>query len=109
MAREGSETVVIRKAPKRNSVGDVTPGAIKGTVKNALIWPRTSDENADRGTRIIEGLNIFLPAPVPFEIAATDELEARGKTWQIDGAAGDFRKKDGSEVGYMLATLRSGV
>ncbi len=110
MAREGSETVVVRSAPKRNSTGDLTPGAVKFTVANAIIWPRASDESAERGTRIIDGLMIFLPEDsVTAEVKATDELEARGKKWNVDGAAGDFRKKDGSEIGLLIATIRSGV
>lgn len=109
MAREGTETVTVRQKPSRNSDGDPTPGAVRGTVNNAVIWPRTSDETSDRGTRVIEGLNIFLPAPVPFDILATDEIEARGHSWQVDGAAGDYRKKNGQEVGFIVMVMRSGV
>jgi hypothetical protein len=109
MATEGSETVVVRSKPTRSSVGDETPGAIKGTKKNALIWPRTSDETSERGTRVIDGLMIFLPDPVGFEIVATDRIEARGKTWEVDGAAGDYRKRSGVKKGLLVATIRGGV
>jgi hypothetical protein len=109
MAKQGTETVTVRAKPSRNGDGDPTPGANRGTDNNAVIWPRTTDETSDRGTRIIDGLNIFIPAPVPFDILATDEIVARGKTWQVDGAAGDYRKKNGIKVGFIVAVTRAGV
>lgn len=106
MAANGTETVTVSEQGTKDRVGDITPGPVRGTVENAVIWPRTSSEDASRGEVIIDGLNIFIPAPVPFDILGTDVVEARGKKWQLEGSAGDFRKKDGRRVGFILVVKR---
>ena len=106
MAAKGAEEVTVSEQGVRDRVGDSTPGAARGTVTNAIIWPRTSTEDAARGETIIDGLNIFLPAPVPFDVKGTDVVEARGSKWVLDGNPGDFRKKNGAKVGLILVVKR---
>ncbi len=57
----------------------------------AVVWPRTSSEDADRGIIIIQGLNMKLPAGDP--ITAIDVVTARGEDWEVEGAPGVYLNK----------------
>lgn len=105
MAAKGSEVVTVSALGTRDRVGDLTPGAAKFTRQDAVIWPRTSTEDASRGEVVIDGLNIFLPGEMPAEVLASDIVEARGKKWAIDGVPGDYRKK-GRKLGLLIVVKR---
>jgi hypothetical protein len=95
MAAKGTETAEVFAAPMRDRVNNVTPGAKKGDLKRCIVIPRSSDENAERGTVIIEGYTVWAPAPVAIEVTALDVVKVRGKQWSIEGVPGDWRNRRG--------------
>lgn len=109
MAKRGRETCTVKRSPTKGRTGDVTPGAVVGDLTACIIWPRFSSEDSERGTRIIEGYTVFAPAPVAIEVRATDTITARGDDWNIDGAPGDWRSKNGRKIGLMVMLKRSGT
>lgn len=106
MAAKGTEEVVVRRAPTKDRLGDVVPGEVVGTLTRCIVWPRSSSEDSNRGIVTIEGLTVFVPAPVATMPLGSDVVEVRGQTHQIEGAVGDWRKKNGRKVGIMFETTR---
>lgn len=109
MPAKGTETVKVFRPGTRTRTGDATPETLAGTLTHCIILPRSTDETADRGTVIIEGYIVWAPAPVTFEVKATDEIEVRGKRWRIEGVPGDWRSKRGKPLGLMFTVQRLGA
>ncbi len=86
-----SEQIQVITPAKTDQNGD--PIGTDGAPRNveAVVWPRTSTENADRGVVIIQGLNMKLPAGDP--ITAFDLVTARGEDWDVDGVPGVYPNK----------------
>lgn len=108
MAKRGVETAIVSRPGVRTRLGDLTPGAVVGPLTGCIVWPRTSSENADRGVVIIDGYEVWAPAPITIDIKATDVINVRGEDWNIEGRPGDYRK-NGVKLGLMLLLKRSGI
>jgi hypothetical protein len=106
------ETVTIVRAsatsadPYGNPVNNWS-GATRTTVTGCAVAPRTSPESGgpDNPVAII-GLLVYAPSGT--DIRATDRIEARGETWEVDGIPGDWRSPfTGTEFGVEVALRRS--
>lgn len=122
MAKRGTETVEIKRYVSTGDDDDFygdtsTQLAVVATLQECIIWPRASSADADRGVTTISGLHIFVPpdaifwdADVPLaeqELTGEDHVVARGKDWQLDGDAGDWRKpKTGRRLGWLFEVKR---
>ncbi len=86
-----AEEVSVFTPAKTDQNGD--PIGVDGApcTVQAVVWPRTSTEDSDRGVIIIQGLNMKLPAGDP--IAAVDVVTARGEDWDVDGVPGVYLNK----------------
>lgn len=109
MAKKGSELVSVQRQATTNSDEDKVPGEMVGVLKNCIVMPRASSENADRGIRSIAGYTVFAPAPVAIEVRATDVIIVRGKEHGVDGVVGDWRNRRGKFVGLLFQTTGYGV
>ena len=109
MPKQGTETVVVRRASTRNRNGDRVLGEVVGELTRCIIWPRSSTETANRGIVAIDGHNVWAPSPVTLDVRATDEVEVRGETYQIEGKPGDWRKPNGIEQGLLFQTKQYGT
>lgn len=81
--------------------------AIRTTVENCGLAPRTEPESggADAPAAII-GLTLY--ARPGTDIAATDRIEARGETWEVDGIPGEWHNPfTGTDFGVEVALRRS--
>ncbi len=86
-----TEPVQIFTPAKTDQNGDPIGSDGAPRTEQAVVWPRTSTENADRGVVIIQGLNMKLPAGDP--ITAVDVVTARGEDWDVDGVPGVYINK----------------
>jgi hypothetical protein len=57
----------------------------------------------------IEGFTVWAPAPISFEVHATDVIVVRGEEHGVEGAVGDWRNKRGKFLGLLFQTSRYGV
>lgn len=103
----GSETITIREPtdsfdPNGDPVGNAVPSKV---ARGCSIWPRESTEQAEGGRRIVEGLNVYIPAgqPVPTELAI---VGARGLEYEVDGVPGHYIK-GARDKGYIVVLARS--
>lgn len=108
MAQRGTEDVVVKRPAKPSRTGDPGAPTDLGTLKDCIVWPRSTDENANRGTVTIEGYNVWAPAPVAVVPKSTDIVHVRGVDWQIEGVPGDWRKR-GRKVGILFAVMKYGT
>ncbi|MDQ3275339.1 MAG: hypothetical protein M3Q39_10015 [Actinomycetota bacterium] len=116
MAARGTETVLFIRPGQANRLGEPGAEVIVATLEECIIYPRSSSEQGDRGIHTIRGLHIAAPqdavvfasglAGADQELRGSDEIEARGQRWVVDGAVGDWRKKDGEPVVYLFETMR---
>lgn len=86
-----AEEVQIVTPAKTDQNGDPIGTDGLPRTEQAVVWPRTSTEDADRGVIIIAGLNMKLPAGDP--ITALDVVTARGEDWDVDGVPGVYLGK----------------
>jgi hypothetical protein len=87
-----AENIKLRTARPEDEFGDPI-GAVGEwrTVRARNVVPRSSDDYEQRGTIIISGFMIVVSSSV--EVDAQDEVEVRGKVYQIDGEIGDYGRK----------------
>ena len=83
----------IRRRPQRptrlgDPVGSVPPWVL---IPNCVVIPRESQDFEQRGRVIVHGFLIRTKAGVT--ILDTDEIEVRGKIYQVDGAVANFGRK----------------
>jgi hypothetical protein len=109
MAAKGSELVSVQRQATTNSDGDKTPGEMVGVLRRCIVMPRASSENAERGIVSISGYSIWCPAPIPFEVKATDVIVVRGHEQGVEGVVGDWRNKKGKPMGILFQTKGYGV
>jgi len=109
MAAKGSELVSVQRQASPNSFGDKEPGAMVGVLTRCIVMPRASSENAARGIVSISGYTIWCPAPIPFEVRATDVIVVRGHEQGVEGVVGDWRNKRGKALGILFQTKGYGV
>jgi hypothetical protein len=87
-----AENIKLRAARPEDEFGDPTgPVPEWRTVRARNVVPRSSDDYEQRGTIIISGFMIVVSSSV--EVDAQDEVEVRGKIYQIDGEIGDYGRK----------------
>lgn len=86
-----TEPVQIFTPAKTDQNGDPIGADGAPRTEQAVVWPRTSTEDSDRGVVIIQGLNLKLPAGDP--ITAIDVVTARGKNWEVEGQPGEYLGK----------------
>jgi hypothetical protein len=99
----------VQAAPTKDRNGDKTPGEVRGVLKRCIVMPRASRESAERGIVSIEGYTVWAPAPIAFQVKATDVIVVRGKELGVDGVVGDWRNKRGKFLGLLFQTTRYGV
>ena len=109
MAKRGTETVEVRRRPTKDPMGDPVPGEKVGDLTACIIWPRSSSEQAERGTVSIEGFNVWAPAPYAVTPKATDVVVVRGEEHEVEGVPGDWRTKRGRQQGLLFQTKRYGT
>lgn len=109
MAKEGTETLTVTRIVE-DRAGGQAPAGVRGVLNRCIVYPRQNalavGETYDRGIRIEEGLMVFAPSPVGCRPDPTDMVSHRGIDYQVDGAVGAWRKKNGVEVGIMFALSR---
>lgn len=103
----GTETIKVVRPGGTDWRGDPVGTPTEHTVKGCVIWPRTSTEDNTRGEVIIDGYNVFTP-PDP-DIEATDQIEARGELWEVEGRPGDYRTAGGRKKGVWVILKRVGA
>ena len=64
----------------------------------AIVYPRSSSEDNELRSALISGLTVLLPPDAP-AIPHTARVEARGRTWEVDGDDGDWKSPWGWEPG----------
>lgn len=104
----GVETIdIYRKLESIDSMDDADEaGAVFHHQETGCIpWPRTSTD-LYKGEVIIDGQDIFIPAPV-VGVLETDEVEFRGRRYEIEGVPGDYRLR-GRQRGVLLVLKRLG-
>jgi hypothetical protein len=82
------------------------PGAVVGDLTRCIVWPRSSTEDANRGRVGIDGYHIWAPDPQVVTPEATDVVEVRGETHNIEGRPGDWRNKRGKKKGLLFEVSR---
>jgi hypothetical protein len=87
-----AEVIRLREALEEDEFGDPigSPPAWR-PVRAQKVVPRSSDDYEQRGTIIISGFMIVLSSSV--DIDSREEVEVRGKIYQIDGEIGDYGRK----------------
>lgn len=83
------EKIRLRAPRPEDKFGDPT-GTVPDwrDVNGATVVPRSSSEYEQRGTIIISGFMIRVPRSTAVQNG--DEVEVRGKVYQIEGEIGDF-------------------
>lgn len=84
---DGTQVIQIKPFVSRTSHGDVTYGP-PVTVRDVIVWPRTSEE-LERGGTIIDGQNVYIQPGKPIP-NAKDQIVYDGKTYDIDGVPGEY-------------------
>jgi hypothetical protein len=102
----GSETVVLVKLGPPDRFGQRTETE-RIDVTGCVIWPRQRGDAAEQGAVIIEGLNVFMPPGT--DPTAVDRIEARGKSYEIEGVPGDYRNTGGRKLGLQVVLRRVGA
>jgi len=94
------ETIRVRPQRELDEFNDpIGPAPAWRLVPGATVVPRNSQEDDRRGQVGISGFMIALPSKLtdslgqPIVLADTDEFEIRGETYQVDGAIGDYGRK----------------
>ena len=82
------EAIWVVPSGGQNEYGDNLPSGDPRYIPGAIVLPRKSSENADRGVVIISGYEIFLKPPPLLPISATDAILVRGEEQQVDGKPG---------------------
>lgn len=103
----GSETVVLVKLGPPDRFGQRTEVS-RTYVPGCIIWPRQRGDAAEQGAVIIDGLNVFMPPGVA-DPSAVDRIEARGKSYEIEGVPGDYRNTAGRKLGLQIVLRRVGA
>ena len=86
------ENIRLRSARAKDKFGDPTgPVPAWRTVERCTVVPRESQDYEQRGEIIISGFMVVVASSV--EVDAQDEVEVRGKVYQIDGEIGDYGRK----------------
>lgn len=88
----GVRTVTVVRTPKVDRFSDVSPAETRHDIEGCAILPRASHEE-DKGWVIVEGRMVV--APFESDILADDQVEIDGVLWDVDGAPGDYEKKNG--------------
>jgi hypothetical protein len=86
----GSEEILVHRAMGRGRFGTVVasvgaPRAVKG----CAIWPRSTTE-ADTLREDTTVVLVSLFVPVGTDLLPTDEVEARGHRWTVEGDAEEY-------------------
>lgn len=84
---DGSQIIQIKPYLSRDSHGDVTYGD-PVTVRDVIVWARSSDE-LERGGTIIDGQNVYIQPGKPIP-NAKDKIVYNGKSYDIDGVPGQY-------------------
>lgn len=109
MAAVFGETVVLhtRGVTGQDADGNDVYGDTDTTVDGVTLYPRTSVELVQgQDTNIIGLTAVFKPA---VQIAATDEVTARGDRWAVDGEVGQYHSPlTGREVTQVHLTRATG-
>lgn len=87
------ESIVLVPPTTVDWQGDPTGAAgLQVTVEGCKVWPRTSSEDAARGSIVIDGLNVWIPS-TQIEITAQHKVKARGETYNVEGVPGYYAGK----------------
>jgi hypothetical protein len=79
--------------------------AAPGTVNVlGIVYPRTSSEDNDGRTAVIQGLTVLLPTGTP--VAPADRVVARGGTYEVVGEPADWRSPWGWQPGIQVDVER---
>ena len=88
----GSETITVIRKAKVDRLSDDTATTSTHTIDGCVVLPRASHEE-EKGWVIVEGKQVV--APFGSDILADDQVEHEGVVWDVDGAPGPYRKKNG--------------
>jgi hypothetical protein len=100
----GKETIVIVTPGKEGTFGSQGPSTSR-TVKNCAIVPAGSDEAG--GTRATVITHLLVIAPKGTTLESNETVEARGKTWEIEGDAGQLIDRSGRERAVKFALVKA--
>lgn len=90
-----------------DAYGDPVAGAPgELDIAGCALAPRSSSDATDQGRQgVIAGMTLYAPAGA--DIEATDQIVARGSTWEIEGEVGDWHNPlTGSQPGLEVALKR---
>jgi len=65
-----------------------------------IVYPRTTSEDNDGRTAVIQGITVLLPAGT--NVAAENRIVARGRTYEVVGDPSDWRSPWGWEPGIQV-------
>jgi len=112
----GSEEVILVRPGVKDRYGDPAGEATTlGIFEKCLVYPRVATEVENRGTQIIDGYNVWIPADVranrdvieeAVALKATDMVVARGQEWELEGTPADHRSMRGKALGVMMVLRR---
>ncbi len=76
---------------KRDQNGDPIGADPTPRTARAVVWPRTSTEDAEGGIKVVAGYNVKLAAGDP--ITAISRMYVRDEWWEVDGRPGVYLGK----------------
>lgn len=105
----GEPVTRVRPGEKTDGYGATVAdwdAATRTTIEGCALAPRREGEDRTMGRQgVIVGWTLYTPPGV--DIRATDRIEARGETYEIDGEPGDWRRPSTDQaIGVELALRR---
>ncbi len=102
----GVERITIfRQFGSNDRWGDPVSMEPPRVVKGCVIVPRgVGGEDNQNATTVISGLQVFCPPGT--DVRATDQIEARGYRYEVDGEPADYRAANGMPRAIMLNLTR---
>lgn len=85
------ESVIRYPAVEKDRFGDPTGTSRPVTIDGAIVYPRSSNEDADAANMVIDRLGMLLP--VGTTVTAEDQFSVRGKRYSVEGEPYDTRRK----------------
>lgn len=102
MAAKGTETVIRLRATGAPGRHGAAAPAGRVAISFCHVIPRTSSEDSDDANTVIVGLTLVAPGGT--DLKASDRIEYKGLTYEIEGEPGDYMKRGRSKA--VIAGLR---
>ena len=99
----GSRTITVIRGARTDWLGGSAATESRHDITGCAVLPRTSFES-ERGWVVVDGRQVV--APYDSDITADDKIDVDGQVWDVDGAPGNYEKRNG--VGKaMIVYLKS--